>query len=255
MKLDHLSASQMNMYLRCGQQYMYRYIEGQVVPPRSAMTLGSAFHGAIGLNYSAKLESHEDRPVGDVLDSFSTMFDQLAPDTDWQDDDKGAVKDTGIATLTTYQEEVAPKTQPQQVELKFEIGFDSEEEPVDWVYIGYIDLIDENYVVVEAKTSGKKVPGPRHDHVMQVTGYAMWLAANTGVNQTARIDYAVKKAEPIIQSFRLVIDGPKLEFFLTTLDRVSKGIQNELWIPNRSHYLCSEKWCGYWHRCHKEIGG
>lgn len=251
MKIDHLSATQINMFKRCGQQYYYRYCEGLKCPPRAALTLGSSFHFGLAINYGQKVASRQDLPLGDVLDAYSARFEDMAEDTEWQQENPAKVKDSGIATLKTYQEQVAPEIQPSEVERQFKLSF----KHVPWTFTGYMDVLDENMVIVEAKTTSRSLSEPQPDHVLQVTGYAAGLLATTGVKQTARIDYAVKKKEPAICTFRVLIDDKKVDFFLTVMGRVAQGIENEIWVPNRNSNLCSEKWCGYWHRCQKDIGG
>ena len=61
-KPKYLSVSQVNMYLRCPLQYMFRYIEGLKLPPKSAMTLGKSIHFGIEGNYRQKIDSHKDLP-------------------------------------------------------------------------------------------------------------------------------------------------------------------------------------------------
>ncbi len=36
---------------------------------------------------------------------------------------------------------------------------------------------------------------------------------------------------------------------------VQRGIRGGFFAPNRSHYLCSRKYCGFWRRCQQEFGG
>ncbi len=53
----YLSASSIETLMRCPRQYMYRYIEGKVVPPGAAMATGSAVHKALETYYNDAMDS------------------------------------------------------------------------------------------------------------------------------------------------------------------------------------------------------
>jgi len=251
--MNHISATQINMFLKCQAQYEFRYIEGLKSPPGAALTLGSCFHGATGKNYEQKIESHEDMKINDVCDIFSTHFDHARHDTAWgEDEEPGDVKDSGILTLKEYQSVIAPEVQPIQVEMKFNIVFSN----LETDFLGYIDLVDDTEQIRENKTTSRKPSAISHDHKLQQTAY------HTGYQvkykrppKASRIDYSVVKKKPEIVSIPLEIQAQDIDYFLRLVPGVLASIETGIFIPNRGHFLCSQKWCGYAGMCMKRHGG
>lgn len=253
MQVSHLSMSQMNMFLRCPYQYYCRYIQGFRVPPRSALTLGASFHKSIAMNYRQKYQSKVDLPLGDVLDAFSTVFDDMSKETEWQKgEDSGQVKDTGIQTLSLYQPAIAREVHPIEVEQRFSMTFKNR----DYSFVGVVDLVDETPKIIETKTTSKTPSEAKVEHKLQTVAYSAGHRARTKQKEEGvRIDYAVVKKEPGIVSYPVVVEQSDIEYFLKLMDSVARGIENEIWIPNRMQILCSRRWCGFWNECEKANGG
>lgn len=251
--MEHISASQINMYLKCPQQWAFRYIEGLKSPPGAALTLGSCFHGATAKNYEQKIESKADLPEDEVCDIFSTQFESAKHDTAWYEDEKpGEVKDAGIETLREYHKVIPPTVQPAQVEMKFTLGFTN----LDEKFLGYIDLLDDTGKIIETKTTSRKPSEISHDHKLQATAYATGYRVKYKRQESAsRIDYAVSKKNPEIVSMPLEITAQDMDYFLRIVPMVLDGIKKEMFIPNRGHFLCSQRWCGYAELCMKRNGG
>lgn len=255
MKVEEISQSRIAMYLKCPRQYYYRYCEELICPPRAALTLGSSFHRAIAANYGQKVASHQDLAVTDVLDVFSTEFDHRRHETIWYpEEDPGKIKDSGIAITDHYQVEAAPGIQPVAVERSFEaeMSWVADKEPKSVKLKGIVDLQDENDTVVESKTTSKKPYRIKQAHIIQATCYVAGAMQEYG---QARVDYVVNKKVPEIVSYPIQVDQSKVIFFTNLVASVVESIEYELWIPNRDHFLCSERWCGYWDLCHKRLGG
>ena len=255
MKVDEISQSRIAMYLKCPRQYYFRYCEGLVCPPGAALTLGSSFHGAIRVNYEQKVKTHEDLPTSDVLDAFSTEYDHRVHETLWfPDQDPGKIKDSGVAITEHYQAEAAPGIQPVTVERKFEVPMTyrvgGEQKEVNLK--GVLDLEDENRVVIESKTTSRTPSSVQYSHIIQATCYVAGAMQEYG---QARVDYIVNKKVPKIVSYPITVDSGKVIFLTSLVASVIESIEHELWIPNRDHFLCSERWCGYWDLCHERLGG
>ena len=151
-KPEHLSASQVNTYLTCPLQHFWRYHKHRKIPPKSAMSLSKSLHFGIEGNYRQKVESHQDLPLDDVLDKFSTDFDFRKHETLWAKDEKPPkVKDEGVWLLSLYHQTVAPKVQPLHVEDSFEVPFENFDVPL----VGRLDLVDDSHLIIDHKTSGK----------------------------------------------------------------------------------------------------
>lgn len=249
---DHLSSSRLNMFMRCGMQYYFRYCEGRIAPPSGAMSLGSSFHVAIGYNYAQKLESHEDMKTAELLDAFSTDFDERMHETALYDGEfSWAFKDQGVGLLREYHQVISPGVQPSSVEREFEIPFENK----SWTFTGRIDMVDKDNTIVEAKTIGSTPPRPKSDHLLQTTGYTAGLRSEGSKEKGARIDYAVKNKTPKVVSYPFKVADAQVEFFLGQVARAAHMIENEMFLPNRNHMYCSHRMCGYATRCEQICKG
>jgi hypothetical protein len=68
-----------------------------------------------------------------------------------------------------------------------------------------------------------------------------------------RVDYLVRTKEPKFIQVPLIKSNAEIEFLLRLIGYVADAIQKEVFIPNRTGMLCSEKWCGYFSKCRKEL--
>jgi hypothetical protein len=173
-----LSASSVSTFLRCGHQWFLAYVEGIKSPPSLAMARGLAVHKAVEHNMVQKVASHEDVPVGDMLDAFSTSWDALSTEGLRVDEDKdpGEVKDGGVALTRLHHQEVSPLIQPIYVEhpVQFDIN--------GITYSGQIDIVDEMGRIRDTKTT-KNRPKPE-SYLFGMTGYAVAARQMTGEIET-----------------------------------------------------------------------
>ena len=74
MEKKHLSATQLNMFLRCPRQYEFRYIKGFKIPPSGAMVQSRVWHETLEANYKQKVQSDKDLPLSDMV-AIGETFD------------------------------------------------------------------------------------------------------------------------------------------------------------------------------------
>jgi hypothetical protein len=216
------------------------------------MSLGSSFHAGIGYNYGQKLETREDLKIDEVLDAFSTDFDERMHETAlYEGEFPWTFKDQGVGLLREYHKVISPGVQPVSVEREFEIPFENK----PWTYTGRIDLVDDSNTVVEAKTIGSTPPRPQTAHRGQTIGYAAGLRSEGQKESGARIDYAVKNKTPKVVSYEFRVQNAEVEFFLEQVARTAHMIENEMFLPNRNHMYCSHRMCGYATRCEQVCKG
>jgi len=232
--------------MRCPAQWMFRYIKNLKQPPSSAMVAGTSYHKGLEVNYGQKIESKKDLKESEVLDAVSTEFDSKIVEVEEPKKVKSSVKDETISISKHYHETIAGTIQPKEVEKKIEVTFGN----VDYNLIGYVDLITDNGLVIENKTTARTPSSISVDHLIQGSIYAM----SEGVNQV-RYDYAVKLKTPKVVTLTEQITEEQKAFTLTLLGEVDRAIQNEVFYPNRSNFMCSRKGCGYYRECEKKYGG
>jgi hypothetical protein len=253
------------MFTRCQAcwYFRYRYWDekrqryGIIIPPRSAMTRGWCVHKSLAFNFATKVQSHEDLPVDDVLDHYSTTFEEQSEETAWaESEDKGSVKDVGVRMLEHYQEAVAPDIQPVQVEYEFTVDMSWEEKLGDETvekqmpFTGFIDLTTDKDVLIEHKTTGQTPKRPK--------GNDYWLGHEATQGKppaSARLDYIVGTKQPVVVSFESQIPEAQKRFLLNQIPRVVNAMESEMYYANRGNVYCTPNACGYWVLCHQIFGG
>lgn len=242
--IDHLSVSQLKLYLLCPLKYFYRYIQRLEAPPSSELTLGRSVHKALEMNFRQKITTLQDLPLTHVTDAFSDAWEQEAKHTAFEMDEKpGHIKDDGINILGVYHPTVAPTIQPKAVEQPFTLTFAN----VAYTLKGQIDLIDIRDTIIDHKTT-KRAPTPEQvSQDLQLTAYS--LAHHTLHGQASsslRLDVAVRTKAPKIihlQTSRCPTDHAR---FLKLLGYVAKGIHSGLFYPI-ANFTCPS--CPYRQRC------
>lgn len=222
-----LSGSSLATYLRCGLWWEYQYVRRVRAIPSVKQVLGISTHKAIEVNLEQKISTRLDLPTEDVLAAYGDSYDRDIIEVEKPEEDAGKAKDQGYELVATYQKMVAPDLQPALVEaeVKFEIN------GIPWS--GYIDMVDENRVVRDAKTTAR-APSPQK-FFLPMVGYALGYRHLTGEKETAiQLDYLVRrKTQPYV---RANSGGPvndeDISTFTEVVERAADGIAAGAFIPN-----------------------
>ena len=247
--MEHISVTQIKMFLRCPLQYRFRYLDGIKIPPVGAMILGRSIHKSIEINYKQKKDSRQDLNVDKVVEIYSSSFDRAQKEEkiNWNGETPGQVKDLGIGLVKVYQQETAPKIQPIAVEEEFNLEFEN----VPYTLKGYLDLVDQNKVLRETKTSKRSYPTNSAMADIQLTAYNLAYRYLKGEDPTSLcFDVMVKNKQPKVQT----IESParteaELKRFLRLLGSVAQAIKNGTFYPCENPQVCG--WCGYNGLCRK----
>jgi hypothetical protein len=252
----HISATQLEMFWRCAEQYRRRYIEGERIPPAVALIQGRAFHIGAETNFRQKIESHADLAATEIVEAAAAAFDaELAGGYALTDEEVsrgaasvlGAAKDKTVQLVACHADEQAPDYQPVAVEHTTRIVFPQATHDL----LGVTDLRDERGRVVDFKTAARKPSAEAADSSTQLTIYAAAFHVDTGTTpEEVRLDVVTKTKTParhVVRSRRTPTDMQVLlNRVNVTLDSLNKGS-----FPPASPgaWCCSPKWCGYWATC------
>lgn len=239
---EHISSSQLTMWMRCPKQYEFRYIKDVKIPPRISMARGTSAHRAWEVDHLQKVQSKENMAIDDVKSVYSDEFDKRATEIEiMPDEDAGKIKDEGVRMVEVYHENISKRVQPIAAEEPFTIdlhGFQMK---------GVIDLITDAGEIRDAKTSSKKKSEIPFDHYIQMAIYA--------------------KAKPEYDNFILdnaIVSPKKSELESLTLNRsdlpfdrverymeaFSESLTKGIFPPTSPDaWVCSAKWCGYHTMC------
>ena len=219
---DHISVTQLKMYLRCPLQYKFRYIDGLKIPPPSTITLGKTIHQTLEENFSQKIKTQKDLPLEYLKDYFSDIWDIEAKETQFEEGEKpGKVKDEGINLISVYHKTHSPQIIPISVEEEFELEF--ENSPLKLK--GYIDLIDKNHTIIDHKIKTRSMNKQDAEQDLQLTAYYLaYKIKKQKPPQGLRFDVIVRTKTPKIQQIAITKSHQDTIRFLKILTQVTKAI-------------------------------
>ncbi|MBA7672715.1 hypothetical protein ES703_80901 [subsurface metagenome] len=217
-----------------------------------------------------KIDSFIDLPTPDVLDSFSTEFDERKHETAWFKGEKPAFfKDEGITLLGGYQKTISPTIQPSHVEYQFTLDFDNFDIPL----VGRMDLIHSGNIS-DNKCTGKapSVIAKEAEDSLQLTAYALayrglFQKVESGVSIIAlfrpkkakeQLSHPFVKKSPKektshVETFSSSRDQAAINRYLKLMAHVKHAIENDIYHPcDPNNWWCSPDWCGFYQICMKE---
>jgi hypothetical protein len=258
----YLRPSGINCFLECSAKYYFQNVEKIQTPNKLALAFGTSIHRTLQENFSQKITTREDIPLEQAKDIFSSVadeeFSQVDP-MDFTEEKPGHVKDTGIELIEKYQKEHAYRIFPKRVEQKIEVKFKN----YDYGLCGTIDLIDEDNVLIDHKTSSKDLKEIPESYKLQVGGaYPLLVKSLSASDSTiepvksARIDYLIRRSAKSsgtqIKPLEIQIDK---QYFLNMFQTVGNAIQRGIFFPNRQHMFCTKRFCKYWKECEDKYKG
>lgn len=245
MILDHVSHSQIKLWLRCPKTWEYRYVQGLKIPPAGALIEGGCYHKALEVNYRQKITTQTDLPVDSCLDAFSDAWNnRLAEEEfiDWEERNPDVLKDEGISLVQEYQISTAPSVQP----VKVEEACVSEVAGVKFVCVP--DLEDNNRAVIDHKTSSRSFTQDDVDRDIQASAEAFALGRPIVFYSHVALKLKVPRIQ-IVKTFRTRAD---IEWWLNMVVGIIQQMKSGIAPPRPYDWHCSERFCGYWSRCRGE---
>lgn len=253
--IDHLSASQIDMFYRCGEQWKRRYIDDEKLPPGVAAHVGTGLHGACEYNFKTKIETKEDQPLDALTDCaveyYQNSLDRGVFFLEEEKDNRAKVMQEGEKTVVDLTElarrEFMPSVTPKLVEEKMFCDLPGVEVPV----LGYLDLYTEDDRLLDIKTSGRKWAQSRADISTQPTIYREMINQNMG-HYPSRItfDIFISTKERKYQTLETTRGQDDLTVLANRTKTMLRMIQAGLFPPSDpSAWQCSVKFCGYYQTC------
>lgn len=257
MGLDHISFTQLNMILLCGESYRRRYVQGEKIQPSGSMVRGRCGHKVEEINYKGKIKTGIDLPVEAIRDLFSDEWGKQKYEIVWNEDEldgesptktEAKFKDTGILVIETYHKELAPLAIPVAIEERFTVEFQGGYPSLT----GIIDRIDEGDHIVDLKFVGKSPTADDAAKDVQLTAYQFgFLHAYKKKPALLKKEYAVSTKVPKTVTQEVEArDDETIERFLRRLETAMVAIEKGVFLPaQHGSWKCSQKWCGYWDTC------
>jgi hypothetical protein len=236
-------------------KYKFQSIDKIKTEKVISLAFGSAVHKALEVNYGQKVETQLDLPLEQILEVFSSAYDketEEVPKSQFTSESKGQFKDSGIRLISEYHRSISPKIIPQFVEIRIEAQVNGADKDYDVNLSGQLDCIDIRNTLIDHKTSSRMKTSVDESYILQQSAYKLLAETHNYKIAGSRIDYLIRKAQPEIKSFAVKTET---KFLLGVLKLMIQTIKHETYIPNRSSYLCSRKYCTFWQLCEDKMGG
>lgn len=247
----YLRPTGINTFLECSAKYLFQEIERIETPNKSYLAFGSSIHKTLEANFAQKIETKTDLPIDEAKEIFSDVFEdefRKVDRMDLEEEKPGTMKDQGVKLIQKYQEEIAPRITPVAVEQRIKVTFKG----YDYGLAGTIDLYDADSVIIDHKTTSKKINGTIPEgYKRQLSAYTILEEATGRKVNGARIDY-FKRDSSEIRHIAVPIDK---EHFLSMFQSIGDAIKKGVFIPNRNSFLCSKRYCKFWNICESKYGG
>lgn len=248
-------ASSIGTFLDCQRKFYYAQVLGIKSPPGIAATAGTAYHAGLEKNFKQKVETHEDIHVDDCLEEVNRSFNEGIKETKINErfDDPETERGRVLGLCELFHKTKAPKIQPAVVEGYMETNL------ANGVGLtGHVDLIDVNGRIIDHKTSKMKIDiSKKVGYQLQaVSYYLLSIAAGYEVDTGTEFLVAVKTKDPKIQKAGYRISKYDINYYMTIVSSIKLMVESEqFFVPNRTSFLCSRRFCGYANRCEEECGG
>jgi hypothetical protein len=256
--LSNLSVSAVGCALRCGEQFRRRYMLGEIIPPGVAAGRGRGVHEASRSNLAQKIITGRDMPVSDMKDAARDGFIESFRRGVFLSRDEEAGKaellnralNDCINLTGLYAAEVAPRIQPRSTEQRITADIGR-----DMPLVGVIDydgnVGDGPLVIGDLKTSGRAWPEDRAEQELQPVVYAHLYEQTKGVRPgfLYHVLVGAHRGERA-QEFSVEVTDTAIGALMAILDQALLMIRTGAFMPcDRSNFLCSERWCGYYLTC------
>lgn len=260
----HISISQINKYLGCGEAYRLQYIEGIKQPPNVLMIKGSAFHKAAETNNIQKKKSKQDLCVNDLKEIASNDLDlRFQSEVKYKKDEKDNLSETkGKAkdSLMVAIDKLAINTKdvmPIETEAEYTIEIPGIDKPLKAI----IDCITDDQRVIDYKVTGKPKTQLETDVDIQLMAYS--LIHRVYFETFPKVEFhnyvskhtKTKGHETSFNELSTYHDENSITPLINTLKVVTESIEKGIFLPAaKGSWQCSPTACSHYHSC-KYING
>lgn len=257
-----LHASGLNLLFKCGVQFEKRYIDGEIMPPGTAMVIGSTVHKAREVDLIHKRDSGGPLPVDAVADVADMEFERRwlheAVELDAEEKSigaarvKGASKDESILLARRHSRILMPQLQPLHVERKIRVSIPGIKHDLE----GALDLLTNDGVLHDCKTSNKRLGTDAVEDSLQLPFYDLLVDAADGqrpkrhaldVVQKVKDEDKYRKKYQREAAYIVDVEPPdNHDAIIARIQRAERIIESGLFTPAPPDaWWCSNEWCGF----------
>lgn len=232
---DHVSVSQLNLYLMCSLKYRFVYVDQLPRPFKPVeLALGTAFHAAIEWWHKQRKQGNtpEAEDVGRIL----------AADLEAQSSDHllfrngGTIMDAadlGRKMAAAYVKGFRGKP-IYDSEISFRVPIINLEtgEELDLPLDGFFDLMEVDETIVELKTAARVYDSLMIARHLQLTGYAYAFEMLYDRRAKLRLEIVTKTARPKLHSIEVERSRADMVRFFHIAKSVTDSIRGGHFYPN-----------------------
>lgn len=246
MNLDHLSYSSISSYLSCAAAWKFKYVDKITTPTSPELAFGSAFHSTVEQhlqgegdllplwqkNWSVQLEKQQINFGSDTVESFANEGIRLFTNPDILN---------GILSIKPGKDEVG-----YQIERQVILRVPNVSIPI----VGYIDVITQDGVPGDLKTSGKSwSPEKAYSETQPLFYLAALNQAGVKIDWHFKHYVFVKTKTPQFQIHEHIHKPTEVMWLFQMIQNVWKGIESGVYPQNPTSWKCSPNYCEFWAYC------
>ena len=248
--IQHLSSSQINLYLQCSLKYKFQYIDGIPKPFRpSGLAFGSVIHSAISWFHKEKMNGN-----GVTLDRFYKIVDAdwYVQKLDTKIRYKNGEQDMLLLILAKeilnlYFQKPIKEATGTDVHFVIPLVHPSNGKDLGITLEGFFDLVEKDDTIVEFKTSAQTMNQDDVDDHLQLTAYAYaYEMLYRKPPKLLKIVDFVKNKKPKFITLETKRSKEDYVRFFHLAGQVLKGIRQEVFFPRQS-FMCKD--CEYEENC------
>lgn len=246
---QHLSYSQISMYLDCSRKWQGHYKQGFTNPLGEALVFGTVAHNT--------MEQFVQDKKANLVELWDTAWEAERDKTAFKgivwEETPDTVYNIGINLFSSNEVyDVLSGIEPMIIENEPAI-----ERFIEWTLegmppiIGYIDCMSNDGVPIDFKTAGRMWPADKAGKELQPLFYLAALDQLGEHSHGYKFRHVVvtKTKNPRIEIFENQRSKEEIEFLEMIVRRVWSGISAGVFIPNPTSFMCSPKYCGTWFEC------
>jgi CRISPR/Cas system-associated exonuclease Cas4 (RecB family) len=268
--MKNLSVSKIEKMLLCPKNFELQYIH-KIPEPRSWKA-----HAGVVVHHVIEEALHQYAKSGTYPD-WQTMDDRFEPA--WEEEVKEQTSkpwfvgwkeeaDDPIETLRkeyrrlirVARDEVLPTVRPWMIgkdpvveqRIDFEIRTKFGLCPI----IGYVDMLDASGVLMDWKSTGKKVSNRAKTTWLQFAAYSLWAWPVVGEQELKCEKIFLVRGEnddPHAERVSFTMGRKHREYFIKVAAQVWETMHHNIYIANPNTWLCKPGWCPFYAGCMGEL--
>jgi hypothetical protein len=246
-----LSYSQIDLFLRCPQQWARKHVYGQPIPATFAMLVGQVVHDVLAAALRAAFEGAQRNDPAATARSIAvnTRDRPLADDAQDPDDLRRAVEHiTASAAFHALATGLIPAADANGPLIERAVDFTVPgcNRPV----LGYIDLITDD-AIIDFKVTSTRWSEEKAEGSTQGLFYTYPFLPTPLPFQHVVLTVAKRGVE--LQQFTHGYTLPQYRWLETLIRTVNAQMESRRWPPNPTGWTCARKQCLFYTDC-RDLG-